>query len=123
MKYLSLLVAAVFTLSAYWQLNDPDPAQWVAVYGMVAYVAVRHFFGGLRPVVAALPALAIFVWWCGYVPDFFAWVQDGMPSITNSMQAESPYIELTREFLGLTLAWVTLAVYTYLAYRNQRSAG
>ena len=117
MKYLSLLVAALFLLSAYWQLNDPDPARWVAVYGMVAYVAVRHFFGGLRPVVAALPAAAIFVWWCGYVPDFLAWVQDGMPTITGSMKAESPFVELTREFLGLTFAWVALAVYAYLAYR------
>ena len=122
MRYLHLAVALLFALSAYWQLNDPDPAQWVAVYGMVAYVAVRRFFGGLRPVVALLPALAIFVWWCSYIPDFIAWVNDGMPSITGSMKAESPFIELTREFLGLTMSWVTLAIYAWLAYRSTQPA-
>ena len=115
MKYLHLLVAALFTLSAYWQLNDPDPASWIAVYGMTAYIAVRYFFGGLRPVVALLPAVAIFVWWCTYIPAFSAWVADGMPTITGSMHAESEYIELVREFLGLTACWVTLTVYGYLA--------
>lgn len=115
MKYIHLLVAAVFALSAYWQLNDPDPYAWVAVYGVVVYVAVRAFFGELRRFVALFPALVIFAWWCTYLPNFIEWVGDGMPSITGSMHAESLYIELTREFLGLTISWVTLAVYAYRA--------
>ncbi|NJC26862.1 transmembrane 220 family protein [Neolewinella antarctica] len=115
MKYLNLLVAILFALAAYWQLNDPDPTQWIAIYAMVAYVAVRHFFGGLRPIVALLPAVAIFVFWCTYVPAFANWVSLGMPSITGSMAAENEYVELTREFLGLLLAWVTLGVYAYLS--------
>ncbi|OAV46255.1 transmembrane 220 family protein [Lewinella sp. 4G2] len=115
MKYFSLAIAVLFSLAAYWQLNDPDPGQWVAVYGMVAYVSVRYFFGGLRPIVALLPAVAIFVWWCTYIPAFADWVSQGMPTITGSMKAENEYIELTREFLGLLLAWVALATYAYLS--------
>lgn len=37
------------------------------------------------------------------IPDFISWIQDGMPSITESMKAEKKHIELTREFLGLLL--------------------
>jgi len=31
-----------------------------------------------------------------------------MPSIADEMQAKNPYIEITREFLGLLLAFITL---------------
>ena len=120
MKYVHLGVAALFALCAYWQLNDPDWNRWVAAYGVVAFVAVRYFFGGLRFVVPLLPALLLFGWWTTYVPDFARWVADGMPTITGSMKAEAPHIELTREFFGLLICWGTLAVYAYLAWRNQR---
>ena len=115
MRYLHLAVAALFVLCAYWQLNDVDWKNWVAAYGMVAFVAVRAFSGGLRPIVALLPALVLFAWWCTYLPAFGQWVADGMPTITGSMQAESPYIELTREFFGLLLCWATLAYYAWWA--------
>ncbi|MBC6994626.1 transmembrane 220 family protein [Neolewinella lacunae] len=118
MKFLHLGVAALFLLCAYWQLNDPDWNRWVAAYGIVAFVAVRAFTGGLRPVVALLPAVALFAWWCAYLPDFTQWLRDGTPTITGSMQAESPYIELTREFFGLLICWVTLAAYAIWARRR-----
>ena len=120
MKYVHLGVAALFALCAYWQLNDPDWNRWVAAYGVVAFVAVRYFFGGLRFVVPLLPALLLFGWWTTYVPDFARWVADGMPTITGSMKAEAPHIELTREFFGLLICWGTLAVYAYLAWRSER---
>lgn len=121
MKYLHLTVAALFILCAYWQLNDPDWNQWVAAYGIVAFIAIRAFFGGLRPIVAALPAIALFAWWCSYVPDFLQWLNDGMPTITGSMKAESPHVELTREFFGLLICWGTLAYYTWWSWRKSSS--
>ncbi|MTB49702.1 transmembrane 220 family protein [Lewinella sp. W8] len=123
MKYLHLLVAALFVLCAYWQLNDPDWNKWVAAYGIVAFVAVRAYSGGLRPIVAGLPALALFVWWCTYVPDFIQWLQDGTPNIATEMKTEEPHIELTREFFGLLLCWGTLAYYTYWAWKRQQGGG
>jgi hypothetical protein len=108
MKYLHLAVAALFALCAYWQLNDPDWNRWVAAYGVVAFIAIRYFFGNLRAIVPLLPALVLFGWWTTYVPEFTQWLSDGMPTITGSMKAESPHVELTREFLGLRMcggAW------------------
>ena len=121
MRFIHLLVAALFSLCAYWQLNDPDWNRWVAAYGIVAFVAVRYFFGGLRFIVPLLPAVVLFVWWATYVPDFAGWIGDGMPTITGSMKAESPHVELTREFFGLLIIWATLAVYCWLAWRRQRA--
>lgn len=120
MKFLHLAVAALFTLCAYWQLNDPDWNRWVAAYGVVVFVAVRYFFGGLRPVVALLPLVVLFGWWCTYVPEFFTWLNDGMPTITGSMKAEAPHIELTREFFGLLICWAALAGYAWGSWRRRR---
>ena len=119
MKFLHLAVCLLFVLCAYWQLNDPDWRQWVAAYGIVAYIAVRAFFGGLRPVVAALPAALLFAWWCTYLPAFGNWLSDGMPTITGSMSAESEYVELTREFFGLLICWGTLAYYAWWAWKRE----
>jgi len=118
MKYLHLLVAVLFCLCAYWQLNDPDWNQWVAAYGVVAFIALRYFFGGLRPVVALLPAVVLFAWWSTYVPEFLQWVQDGTPNIATEMKTEEPHIELTREFFGLLLCWGTLAFYVWKAWQQ-----
>lgn len=118
-RLLHLLVAALFLLCAYWQLNDVDWKPWVAAYGIVAFVAVRYFFGGLRFIVPLLPGLVLFGWWCTYIPNFVTWVSDGMPTITGSMKAESPYIKLTREFFGLLICWAALAGYSWAAWRNQ----
>ncbi len=113
MRYIHLLVAALFCLFAYWQLNDPDWNRWVAAYGIVAFVAVRAFFGGLRPIVPLLPALVLFGWWCGYVPAFFEWVNTGTPGIAGEMKTEEPHVEVVREFFGLLLCWGTLGWYAW----------
>ena len=120
MRYLHLAVAALFALCAYWQLNDPDWNRWVAAYGIVSFVALRYFFGGLRPVVPLLPALVLFGWWCSYLPDFAAWVSGGMPSIASEMKTEQPHIELTREFFGLLICWAALGGYAYASWARTR---
>ena len=122
MRFLHLLVAALFSLCAYWQLNDPDWNRWVAAYGVVAFVAVRCYFGGLRFIVPLLPAVVLFGWWCTYVPEFIQWLSDGMPTITGSMKAEAPHIELTREFFGLLIIWATLVAYAVAAWRQRGMA-
>ena len=38
------------------------------------------------------------------LPEIFIWIKEGMPSIVQSMKAEIPTIEYTREFLGLFLS-------------------
>lgn len=42
------------------------------------------------------------------LPGALDWIQDGMPSIVESMKASSPYIELVREFLGLGIALLVI---------------
>lgn len=39
-RFVSLVLACFFALSAYVQINDPDPLQWMLLYGLVA---ATHF--------------------------------------------------------------------------------
>ncbi|NND05968.1 MAG: hypothetical protein HKN87_06285 [Saprospiraceae bacterium] len=104
MKYLHVLVIILFVLFAYWQLNDVDPYLWVPVYLAAALCAFLFVIN--RPV-PILPMIGLAVCVVGMVmllPDFIRWVQGGMPTITGSMKAESPHVELVREFLGFIIA-------------------
>ncbi|NJO86663.1 MAG: hypothetical protein HC821_00840 [Lewinella sp.] len=90
MKYFNLALAAVFILFAYWQLNDPDWPQWVAMYGLVATVATGAAFGWrprwLAGLGFSLAILGLFM----LVPDFIQWLRLGAPTIAGQMKAESP---------------------------------
>ena len=111
MRFVHLLIAGLFFLAAYWQLNDPDPELWVAAYGAVAVLAVYSAFKPTPRMIVLVLATVLGVWWATYLSDFISWVGDGFPTITGSMKAESPYVELVREFLGLTLTLGALGWY------------
>lgn len=117
MRYLHLLVALVFLLFAYWQLNDPDWPFWVAMYGSVSVIAAWWAFGR-PPRLLVYAALIVSVLWMGsLVPDLIDWINDGAPTIAGQMKAESPHIELTREFFGLLICSLTLAGYAFSVSR------
>ena len=108
MKIAKIVLSVLFVLFAVVQLNDVDPWAWVALY---IYVAL--LFGlsavGRNHQYATIGGLAIIViWMATLLPDFINWVNMGMPTITGSMKAESPHVELTRECLGLLIAGIAL---------------
>ncbi len=113
MRYLHFIVALLFILFAYWQLNDPDWPIWVLMYGSVSAIAV--WWAVSRPprwfIYLALTASVL--WMGSLLPDLITWINEGMPTITGQMKAESPHIELTREFFGLMICSLTLAGYAF----------
>lgn len=104
MRVLYFLICLVFVLFAFWQLNDPDPYLWIPIYGMVALefglAAIKRQLP-YQILIATLGILTIFMF--TYIPDLYNWVQIGEPSIVDTMKAERPWVELTREGLGLLL--------------------
>ncbi|WP_116106479.1 transmembrane 220 family protein [Lewinella sp. IMCC34191] len=111
MKYLHLVVAVLFALFAYWQLNDPDWPIWVLMYGSVAVIAVWNFFSKPPRLLVYVALGAAAIWMLTLVPDLITWIGEGMPTIAGQMKAESPHIELTREFFGLLICTIALAMY------------
>lgn len=119
-KFVFLLLAVFFVGFAYVNLNDPDPFKWVAAYASTAILFAFAAFGRAdRRIVGSL-ALSFFLWMCTLLPGMVDWVSVGLPSITDEMQATAPHIEVVREFLGLLIAVLALAVLLFATPRDAR---
>ena len=108
MKVINVVLAILFFIFAALQLNDLDPWAWVGIYGWVAFLCGMNAVGYFSPkaVLGTILLTILGIGW--YLPDFISWLQNGMSSITSSMKAETPHVELVREFLGLVLVLITL---------------
>ncbi len=103
MKILYWVVAILFLLFAAVQYNDPDPIQWMLLYGGTAvHFALAALGRPYRPALWLWLAVAL-VWAASLAPNFINWLRMGLPSIVQTMKAEVPWVELAREFLGLLL--------------------
>ncbi|MFK7931647.1 MAG: transmembrane 220 family protein [Myxococcota bacterium] len=103
---ISVLAGALFTLFAWFQLNDPDPAMWVLVYGTTAALSVAAGFRRLHP--------AVFVTWAllCIVGGLFLWL--GWDGASNPMGDASQGLfaeEVVREVGGLAICvgWMGVA--------------
>lgn len=116
MKIVFWVIAVLFAAFALVQYNDPDPLIWMLVYGVVVVLYVLAALEKSHRRMALGVFVATLGWALTYVPAFWDWIQMGTPSIVETMKAEKPYVELTREFLGLLLA---AAASGWLAFRRQ----
>lgn len=123
MNWFSLFIAAIFALFAYFQLNDPDPEWWVALYGSMALLWGAAAFDRFYLPLIYIVLIASGIWMISLLPDFINWVQTGAESIVGSMKAEKPHIELTREFLGLLIVIIALESLRRKARRKQNPIG
>ncbi|MEM9820050.1 MAG: transmembrane 220 family protein [Bacteroidota bacterium] len=118
MKITNVILSILFFLFAIVQYNDPDPWFWIVLYGMVGMISAMAVFGQYRQILILLGIACCVLGMLFLLPDFIDWLQNGAPSITESMKAEAPHIELTREFLGFVVALLALLWH----YRNFRKA-
>lgn len=114
MKLFNLVFCLLFVLSAALQYNDPDPYTWIAIYLYGAIFCWLAFRGKFYPR-AYLVGIIVYTVYAGYL--FFAadgvldWIQEhNAENIAASMKAEKPWIEETREFFGLIILIVVMAV-------------
>jgi mannose/fructose/N-acetylgalactosamine-specific phosphotransferase system component IID len=117
MKIFNLILSALFLSFAIVQYNDPDPLVWMTIYSIVAAVcalaAFKQYYRWLILLGLAMCAVELFT----TLPKFINWLNMGMPNIAETMKAEEPHIEYTREFLGLILCIGTL-IFQYIQARK-----
>lgn len=110
----NLILALLFTLFVYFQLNDPDPVVWVLIYGYVAIIGflafAQKFYKWL--IIAGLVLFSSGVLYL--LPSVYDWLSNHSEvSLLYGMAADKPYIEESRECGGLFIALLGL-VYFYL---------
>lgn len=121
MKILNIVLAVVFTLFAVVQLNDPDPYLWVAIYLAVAVISGFAVFQKY-----SLPGIIVLMIIClggsiYYFPGLVELFSDHeIGDLTKTMKAEKPFIEESRESLGLLLSFLVLSFQYFQAVKLKK---
>lgn len=114
MTIFNLFFCVLFVVFAGLQYNDPDPYLWIPIYLYVAVLCWFAFKGKFYPKLYLFGA-AVFAIYAAYL--FFS--KDGMldwmreheaEDIAEEMKATKPWIEATREVLGLLILIAVLLV-------------
>ncbi len=120
LRVASAVWALVFFASAVVQYNDPDPIQWMAVYGAAAVISAIAVFRPGRPAWGwpALVAAVAFAWAFSIVPRVVGKI--GLADLFATMKAGTPAIEESREAIGLAMV-ATWMVVLALSSRRRSS--
>lgn len=120
MKIFHYVLAFLFLVFALVQYNDPDYYMWMPPYLLVAYISLKAALLKYHKLWCGMLLFLFGVWMSLYMPHIYQWFKDGMPSIAESMKAESPYIELAREFFGLLLCFIATGYFFILASKSSK---
>lgn len=118
MKWFKILLFLLFGLSAALQFNDPDPINWVLMYGLTAAIALLSFFEkGSRVLELLTMAICLFEMINSF-SGLSTWISSGFPDITGHMENAKPYIEETREFIGSSICFITV-IFFYIHHSRK----
>ncbi len=112
-KVIDLSVTIVFILFAIVQWNDPDPWIWIVMYLCIAAIPIMKISVKRNKYYEYGLLLLLTIGLATYLPSIYQWLQDGMPSITSEMKADTPYVEWVREALGLLISVVVVVLYQF----------
>ena len=112
MKKYNSIFAILFLGFAALQYNDPDPLVWILIYGAmsgVCFMAIRGKY--YKPLMIGLAAVYI-VYAALLSPALLTWLNSDDRSLLfdDLAKMQYPYIEETREILGLIICLVVLAI-------------
>lgn len=122
MKIFNFVFVLVFILFAAVQYNDPDPYLWIPIYlypAVLCYLATKNKFSKTAYLVG-------FVFFGAYAfyklfdeNGVIDWIKfHDATSIAATMKAEQPWVEETREFFGLVIILVVMAI-NYFRLKKQ----
>jgi len=124
MGIFNLIFCVLFIVSAALQYNDPDPWLWMPIYGFGAVLCWLAFRRKYFPKAYLFGIVA----YLGYAVLLF-FEEDGVwdwmtkheaANIAQTMKAETPWIEDTREFFGLLILIAVLTVNFFYSKRKRR---
>ena len=104
-KLINWIICALFLMFAIVQLNDPDPYVWVMIYGLVGLLFAGSNFVSVPKIVIQLVIIALALFALFHANFFYDWLLSNDKSeLFGDMIYDKPYIEGTREFMGLLIA-------------------
>ena len=108
-KTVNYIIFLMFLLFAVIQLNDPDPIVWFSIYGIVALVFLFANFMDIPRNLVWILIIGLLAYAAFHFNYFLDWLKiEDKNEIFGEMVYEKPYLEGTREFLGLLIAVIAL---------------
>ena len=104
-KIVNIFLFVLFAVFALMQLNDPDPVIWVSIYGIVAAICLISNYREIPRLVIIIIAVLLLIYAGFHFSLFLDYLQiEDKSELFGEMVYEKPYLEGTREFLGLAMA-------------------
>jgi len=127
MKIFNIFFCFVFILFAALQYNDPDPYVWMPIYLYTAVLCWLAFRNKFYPTayIAGIIVYAVYAFYKVFDANgLIDWAtKHHAENIAETMKAEKPWIEESREFFGLVILIVVLLVnYFYAKHKMKRAA-
>lgn len=113
MRIFSFVLAVMFLVFAFVQVNDPDPIIWILIYGSMAVVCVLAAFNIFPRKFLILLGTVFALYSIYYFPGVEEWIHSNDKSmlLDNVAKMEFSYIEESREFLGLAICVAVIIFY------------
>ena len=124
MRIVNFILAIMFLLFAFVQINDPDPVVWILIYGAMAVLSIMAIFE-FYPIKFTIGLLVLYVLYSiVYIPGVLEWLrQENKAMLFDDVaKMQYPYVEEAREFLGLLICIIVLIFFVVRARRKKISA-
>ncbi|SEL50190.1 transmembrane 220 family protein [Parapedobacter koreensis] len=123
MKIFNILFCILFLVSAALQYNDEDPYLWIPIYVYAAWLCYLAI-GKRYPTKAYLLGIGVYAIYAIYLLFFrhevLYWFQhEHTSALVQSMKADKPWIEETREVGGLLILIIVLSINWLSAKKRQ----
>jgi hypothetical protein len=127
MKLFNIFFYFVFIVFAALQYNDPDPYIWMPIYLYSAALCWLAFRSRYYPKanIAGIIAYAIYATYKIFDANgLIDWIsKHHAQNIAETMKAQRPWIEESREFFGLVILIVVLLIDYFYAKRKEHKTG
>ncbi|MBI3717888.1 MAG: transmembrane 220 family protein [Sphingobacteriales bacterium] len=124
MKIFNITWAVLFVLFAALQYNDPDPYVWVPIYLYGAFMCWKASQQQFYPKAYIIGIIVYAVYALYKVFDqngLVDWIKlHHAENIAETMKAEKPWVEESREFFGLVILIVVLLINWFYAKKKMK---
>ena len=124
MKVFNIFFCLIFIVFAGLQYNDPDPYVWVPIYmytSVLCWLAARKRY---YPKYYLL-GIAVYALYAVYkvfdTNGLLDWIKlHHAANIAETMKAEQPWVEESREFFGLIILIIVLGINYFVAVKKNK---
>jgi hypothetical protein len=104
-QLINIFLGVLFFSFAIIQLNDPDPMIWFSLYMIVAIVSIASNYKNINKLIIWALIIGYLIYAGMHFSLFLDWMQtENKNEVFGEMVYKKPYLEGTREFLGLVMA-------------------